>query len=322
MSSSKRIVWIDDNPVRASTANDLGAKFINVRGADVASKVKELLDGNPPYLVLIDHVLDKAASTIHPVFQKGSTIAEAIKEKWPACPVVGITAGDNLPAINLRTKQAYDSFFPFHHFGSYLERIKGIGRGFALVAKADSDPNQLVHFLKPPRDEDERLHAALTDDLKQPSQDESVASRFYCWVEHILDRPGFLYDCLWTATFLGLNESGFDKIAHLFEKAMYAGVFVRPDEHRWWVSRLSELLYKQCQPQPGELSRNVGRRLPGIKNQDFSICYFCKEDFPETVGFLDEDIDERRALHLKCTVLHPRYKRELYFEDIRMMREK
>src|ERR1700675_4845 len=106
MSKAKKIVWIDDNPDRSRTAEELGAEFINVKNADLASKVEALLNGPERPMVILDHILDKTSST-NPLFQR-STIAEAIKEKWPACPVIGVTNADNVDEIDLRTKQTYD----------------------------------------------------------------------------------------------------------------------------------------------------------------------------------------------------------------------
>ena len=315
-----KIIWIDDNPSRESTARDLGARFINVKGKDLAPEIKNLLDGRAPQLVIIDHVLDKASDTTHPVFLRGSTIAEALKEKWPSCPVIGVTNAENLTEIDLRTKGTYDALFPFHNFGKYFDRIISIAHGFALVAKTGSSIQSLVQLLKPPTDEVERLLDAFTDDLKTPGQDASVASRMYRWVDRLMDRPGFLLDELWSSTLLGLNEAGFAVVDGSFEKAKYGGIFARANEPHWWSGRLSELLYKQCRPEAGELSWQAGRRLPGIKRKHFSMCYYCKEDLPETVAFLDEASKEQRAMHLRCTMLHPLHKRELYFEDIRMMR--
>jgi hypothetical protein len=322
MSKSKRIVWIDDNPDRASTARDLGAEFLNVRGKDPAPEVKKLLGGSPPDLVTIDHILDNAATGIHPVFSRGSTIAEAIKEKWPECPVIGVTAVANIATINVRTKRVYDDLFPFHHFSKYFDRINGIATGFASAAKAQTDLDKLIKLLRPPKDECDRLRAALTTDLKK-EPDASVPSRMYRWVARLMDRPGFLFDDLWSATFLGLNVSGFEKVGAKFEDAQYTGIFERPDEPRWWSSQLSELLYQHVQPNPGELSWHVGRRWSGIKDH-FSSCHCCKKEAlpPETVAFLDESPKAlQRAMHLEHTVLHPLYQRQLYFEDIRMMRE-
>jgi hypothetical protein len=321
MSSRNKIIWIDDYPNRAVTAKDLGAEFINVNGKDLGPVVKKLLNDPAPQLIIIDHVLDKVASATNPVFAKGSTIAEAIKEKWPSCPVIGITAAD-VTGIDRRTKGVYDALFSSHQFSKYFDRIRGIANGFKLIATKHSDVAKLIRLLKPPREELQRLRAAFTDDPKGAPSGREHSSRMYRWVERLMDRPGFLFDQLWSAALLGLNETGFDTVAPLFEGAKYDGVFTRPDEPRWWSSRLSELLYKRCPPNPGELSWHVGRRLPGIDKRHFSSCYYCNEEFPETVAFFDEASPEhqRAAMHLRCTNLHSLYRRELYFEDIRVMR--
>jgi len=320
MSISKKIIWIDDNPGRKRTADDLDAKFVNVQNKDLAEIVVELLSGPPPPLVILDHVLDRSTPK-NPVLQKGSTIAEAFKEEWPSCPVVCVTSGDNVEDIDLRTKRTYDVFFSFQDFRKYIDRIDAIRKGFALVARTKGmTARKLVQFLKPPKDEIDRLVAALPDDLKESFRDPSVASRLYRWIEGLMDRPGFLYDRLWAATFLGLNESAFEKVADRFEKGQYIGVFARDDDPRWWSSRLSEILYKQCKPKTGEMSWHVGRRLRGIKKEHHSRCYACGKEFPDTVAYLDKVSNQQRAMHLECTLLHPRFQRELYFEDIRMMR--
>ncbi len=319
MSSTRNIIWIDDNPFRQSTAKDLGSRFVNVKGKALAPELEELLNGTPPRLVIIDHVLDKATDS-HPLFLKGSTIAEAIKEKWPSCPVIGVTNSDKLKGIDLRTRDAYDALLLFQDFSQYFDRIRGIARGFALAARTGRDVQKLIKLLKPPSQDNKRLFEALSDDLKRKPQDPSVASRIFRWVEHLMDRPGFLLDALWSATLLGLNEAGFAKVAPLFEKEKYKGVFVRLDDDRWWSSALLDRLYKRCKPEPGKLSWHMGRQLPGIKKEYFSSCYYCGKEFPETVAFLDEASNEQRAMHLKCTEVHPRHTRELYFEDFRIMR--
>ncbi len=322
MTTSGAIVWIDDNPGRARTADDLGAKFVNVQNKDLAPKVEELLTGPAPALVILDHVLDKT-TTKNPVFQKGSTIAEAIKEKWPWCPVVGVTNVDNVQDIDLRTRETYDALFPFHDFRKHIDAIDAIRKGFALVTRTKTKTaRKLVQLLKPPEDDVDRLVAALPEDLKESSKDTSVASRLYRWVNHMVERPGFLFDHLWSATLLGLTEMGFDRVASRFKKARYNGVFSHNEAPRWWSSYLTQLLYKVCKPVAEEMPWQTGRQLPSVHEQHFSRCYVCRDEYPETVAYLDVKSDERRAMHLKCTVLHPHYKRELYFKDIRMMQGK
>jgi len=319
MTTSRAIVWIDDNPGRARTADDLGAEFVNVQNKDLAPKVEKLLNGPAPALVILDHVFDKT-TTKNPVFQKGSTIAEAIKQKWPSCPVVGVTNVDNVQDIDLRTRDTYDALFPFHDFHKYIDGIDAIRKGFALVTRTKAKTaRKLVQLLKPPEDDVDRLIAALPEDLKESFKDASVASRLYRWVNHMVERPGFLFDHLWAATLLGLTEIGFERVVSHFKKAKYNGVFSNDQDRRWWSSRLSKLLYKQCKPKAEEMPWHVGRRLRGVKKEHYSHCYACGKQFPDTVAYLDKLSDQQRPMHLECTVLHPRFQRELYFEDIRMM---
>ena len=320
MTTSRKIFWIDDDARRKRTADDIGADFINVHQKDIGQTVDDLLRRVQPSLIILDHILDKTAGT-NPFFQRGSTIAEAVKEKWPTCPVVGVTNAD-FKSIDLRTQRAYDELFPFSHFREYIEKILSIRRGFASIARTKArSPKHLLALLKPPSDEIERLIAALPEDLKNSFKDLSIASTLYAWVRKLIDRPGFLYDKLWAATFIGLNEEGLNKVAHHFDRAMYRGLFAVEADPRWWSSSLATILYKRSSPERGELSWHLGRRLPGIREEDYSRCYRCKGEYPETVAYLDAASDVQRPMHLECTVLHPRYKRELYFEDIRMMLE-
>jgi hypothetical protein len=323
MSRLSKIAWIDDNPDRSRTASELGAEFINVKNADLAAKVEELLNGPQRALVILDHILDKTSSK-NPIFHRGSTIAEAIKEKWPSCPVIGVTNANKVGEIDLRTKQVYDDLLSFSDFRTYFDRIAPIAKDFKRIGDASfKKPADLVALLKPPSEDEERLLTALPDDLKATLRDASVGSRMYQWVTQLMSRAGFLYDELWTATFLGLNEQGFSKVGEIFDGAVYRGVFARENDIRWWASELAELLFKAAEPQTGEMSWDVGRRLPGITPKHYSECYSCEDETPpEVVAYLDSSSDERYPMHLKCTVLHPRYSRELYFEDVRMMRGK
>lgn len=175
--------------------------------------------------------------------------------------------------------------------------------------------------MKPLKDERSRLKATLPNDLKVSSLDAGAPSTFYRWVKHLFERPGFLYDELWASTFLGLNEIGFEKIKGTFDNARYKGIFNNDDEIRWWSNRLTELLFDAVAPESGEMSWDIGRKLEGISREDFSRCYNCRKTTPapETVAFLDRESQDKRPMHLGCTILHPSFKRELYFEDVRMM---
>lgn len=317
----KAIIWIDDNPLRRRTANDLGATFYDVKNQNLVEIVDTLLDKPAPGLVIIDHILDKTATT-NRLLQRGSTIAEAFKERWPHAPVVGITNIGQISQVDQRTRHTYDLFVPFDRFSNYLEQIESLRSGFGEIEKKPpSDSNEIFGLLKAPKDEFHRLSAVLPEYLYDAELDASVSSRLNKWVGHLTERPGFLYDELWSATFLGLNLAGFRRVLESFGKAKYKGIFAVGDTPRWWSSRLKQILFNLEPPKAGEYSWNVGRRLPGILDRrHFSKCYVCDDDFPETVANVDSQSEERYAMHLKHTILHPDFRRELYFEDIRILK--
>lgn len=322
MSNTNKIIWIDDNPDRAKTSVDIGAEFIDVNRK--AGNIEEILQiffaEGEPSLVILDHFLNDASST-NQLFQRGSTIAEAIKEQWPNCPVVGITNYD-VAGINERTRHAYDELFAFEKFGDHVEFLKALGGDFDCVETAtEDDPKSIVKLVKPPKEEIPRLVDSMPTPLKGDQIGQGYSSLYYEWVRKIKDKPGFLYDDLWAATFIGLNVDGFAKVKGLFEGAMYDGIFSDGVAERWWQFSLREILYDKVRPNSGEYSWQVGRRLTNDE-ADYSVCHNCDGAFPETVAYLDATSAERQPMHLNCTALHPRFNRELFFEDIRIMAEK
>lgn len=318
MSYLDQIVWIDDNGDRRVIAESVGAIFVHLGldTPDIDAKLEEFLTGQKPKLVILDHFLDPPESQI---YKRGSTIAEAVKDKWPACPVIGITAAD-LSGINERTRGAYDEFFDYTRFKDHLGQIEVIAHGFQTVAgNAPLDQNKVLSLLNAPKGDGERLIGAMPDLLRKMEEDSSRPSVVYEWIQHLYQRPGFLYDTLWTATFVGLTIEGFAKVEERFREGLYSGVFGRAEDKRWWSNELSRLLYSFVSGSSDGSTWNAIRSYEGLDEGDFSKCRKCGKDFPETVGFEDSESDNRYAMHLECTVLHPAYKRELFFEDIRMM---
>jgi hypothetical protein len=316
-----RFFWIDDDPGRKRFADDLGATFVDARSANFAEELNSVLSGRAPHLVVLDHFL-RNVKVEDRMYTRGSTIAEAVKEKWPSCPVVGITANTNDSKITRRTRLNYDELFHSYRFLEHRNKIKAIADGFANVSRKEQlDAQTLINLLRGLKKDEPRLVAALPSELKSSTIDEGSISTFYGWVRHLIERPGFLFNPLSSATFLGLNEKGFRKIEEQFEKARYKGIFHNDDEPRWWANRLAEILFEKAAPGPADMSWDVGRKLDGISGDDYSRCYRCRKMTPppETVAFLDRESDEQRAMHIECTVLHPNFKRELYFEDVRMM---
>ena len=157
MSRNKHMIWIDDNPDRRRTASNLAevssvlVDFIDVKNKILGEKLSKMLEGRQPSAVIVDHVLDKTIAE-NRVFATGSTVAEAIREKWPSCPVVGVTAAEHRDSIDIRTKKTYDELFFFTDFQFAIPQLPVIADDFAQIASSTArQPMSLVRLLKPPK---------------------------------------------------------------------------------------------------------------------------------------------------------------------------
>src|SRR3990170_4438351 len=105
-------IWIDDQPDREKIADalqdqiGLSKKFINVKGKDLRVELNSVIKQPKPDLVIIDHVLDKTSRDS--LIKFGSTVAELMRDTWPTCPIVGISAAKKKLHISVRQERIYD----------------------------------------------------------------------------------------------------------------------------------------------------------------------------------------------------------------------
>ncbi len=328
MKKKMRIIWLDDNPSRVrSTKNmeetiSVEVKFIDLKGAILNDKLIELLESPKPDLIIVDHVLDKIDMSADGLIRSGSTVAEIVREKWLNCPIIGVTAATPVDDVDLQKKSLYEALYPFEELSVHYNSILSIAKSFQVLTKRNlKNLSDLLKLLKCPKDDKIRLEAVIPDDLRSDYGNQSLPISISRWVRYILmGRPGFLYDSIWSATLLGIKEKSFEKVKHLFKEARYNGIFADESNERWWQTGIREILYKKDSIEGFQNTRNLGRQLPKITKKDYSVCYACKGDQPEIVGYTDEKGDTRVQLHLRCSDTHPNFERSLYFEEIRMMK--
>jgi CheY-like chemotaxis protein len=325
-----RFIWIDDDngreeaSVNMSKALDVKIYFENVHGKEIDEELSRILDaynGNPPDLVIMDHVLSQLASGI---VRKGSTAATRIKEKWSECPVISVTAAINNHSEEIDTRQedAYENMFPSDHISDYYQTIKSISDGFkSLKENRPQTPDDLPKVLNCPEIDRARLMKILPNKIKirKNFNDRSLLIEVYKWLNSIFfKRPGFLYDELWAATYLGLSLEGFKIVTKEFEKAKYNGPFQDPSQPRWWKSSLKEILVEKFEELG--LPWVIGRKLVRDKEL-YSKDHVKEEEFPETVAAEDDSIPPIwYPMKLKYTEPHPSFENLLFFEELRIMK--
>ena len=319
MSNKLKFIWIDDED-RDQAFKNLKAQlkvegsFINVtkEGLDYLTEINKV----KPDLILIDHNLTETSGNI----KKGSTMAAQIRERHPKLAIACITGQDN--PIDTQQKLSYEAIFKLDQIESYYQSMKSIAQSFRkLNSNKPANVNQLLNLIKSPEEDKIRISSILPKEIKENFSDRALFQNISHWIRNVLvARPGFLYDRLWTATFLGLTETGFEKVEGIFKEAKYKGLFADKTKERWWKSKLLEVLSRKVKTTG--LPWEKGRSLPGINAHNYSKDYYSdyKEDMPEVVAYASENSDERYAMKLKYTVPHPKFDKLLYFEEIKMMK--
>lgn len=318
-------LWIDDESERITASKNLERSlnikviFEDVRGKNLAEILQRILSGERPDLVLIDHRLNKVSEG--GIIQTGSTTAEIIREKWGDCPIICVTAV-RLEDIELHKKSIYEELIQYSELSENYPLLIAFAKSFKLLGrKRPKNINGVMKLIKAPRADKARLAAIFPEELKKNYEDKSLLITISKWIRHtFIVKPGFLYDRLWAATLLGIKEHSFEKVQDDFENAKYKGIFADEGNQRWWQSRLREILYAKFPTDEGKTTWMLGRKLSGIMKRDYSACYVCNEEFPETVGFTDETAHTAKQMHLRCSVPHPGFEKALFFEEIRMMK--
>lgn len=318
-----RIIWIDDSAEREPAADTLrevlreNVEFRCVARKSIDDELANLMKEEPPTLIIMDHSL---TDTVSNTFRTGSTAAAYIHEKWSQTPIISVT-GVDLADFDGRKKEAYEAIFSFEKISNHYEEIQSIISGFhSLNQQLHLSLETIVNTLNASDQEKERIISILPNTFKDHSSNDPSITDFYRWFRSIFySRPGFLYDKLWTATFLGLSEKGFEKVMHKFDRAKYNGIFANPKDPRWWKEKLLEEIAKLTESVG--IPWYMGRKIPGVESEeDFSECFKSGEDYPETVAATDDTSTAIwMPMKLKYTNPHPNYERMLLFEDLRIM---
>jgi hypothetical protein len=321
MTTKLKFVWIDDENREQAFKNmksqlGIGGKFINVtkQNVDYLTDVDTL----KPDLILVDHNLTNSREKM----KKGSTIASFIRENHPEVAIACVTGQLSTQPIDNLEQLSYEAVFNVDELEKHYESMLSIAKSYRkLNSNKPTNTGELIALLKAPQDDKIKLEYIIPREIKENFKDRSLFQNMSHWIRNtLIARPGFLYDRLWTATYLGLTEKGFEKVEGIFKEAIYKGLFADKTKERWWKNRLIEILSKKVKTTG--LPWQKGRSLPGINAHNYSKDYYSnnKEDLPEIVAYVDEMSNDQYPMKLKYTVPHPKFDKLLYFEEIRMMK--
>lgn len=260
---------------------------------------------------------------------QGSTIDSIIREKYPDTLIYGLSQdytkikGDEESFL---IGSVFDRFFDFKeikdsgHIILYHDAID-----FQKILKVkQKNLSEIFKLLCVPDEYGERLKLALPASLKNGigTLPEGTCQAFSRWVQKVLLKtPGFLYNELYTATYLGLSLTSFKKIEQNYDlpKAQYSGVFSKSNESLWWVSSLNQRIlsdpvaktFKTLNPW------EISPKIFGCIEADQTKCIICDKLFPERIGINISDPDELAPVHIRCSKPYPGKEVILYFDEYR-----
>ncbi len=332
MSDGFNFLWIDDEASRRTTAEILKKNTCTEVHFHDASKDKEDLEKqidklmlkHMPDLVIVDHRLDNATGELwNKLKATGATAAEIIKNLDPNMPVVCVTKVDPHKEITFAQEASYDAILNAAHLTQKNQILIALAQGFRQIKKSPPrNEEEVLQYLGCPDGDLVRLRQVLPNDVKTGFGQKGYASVLWRWVSGTLfERPGFLYDSLWTATLVGAKESSFLKVKDKLESAQYTGIFANDVHVRWWVSKVLEILYKSELATETDNPSLLGRAYLNVPPQGHSRCAISDSDLPDTVAFTDATNQRRVQVCLRYTEAHPDFPKLLSFEDIRIIKE-
>jgi len=253
--------------------SDLMVYYIDDQSTDHARRYKERLDraegfeckllpppemaqldelaAATPDLFLVDYELNLVQEDGTKSPYQGSTLAAAIRERLPDCPIVLITRETILAHLDHQRRrqlvghtQAYDEMILKESLDDALEdtrqQLISIAEGFKQLSQTESKTwASLVSALNATESE----AADLREASPPLERAEWIITGAAHWIRKIvLEFPGILYDSLNAATRLGISEESFlrREVQEVLASAKYTGVF-EISHNRWWKGRLFKI---------------------------------------------------------------------------------
>ena len=335
------ILWFDDDDERSTSAKSLEeylgrhgetkkvvVDFKELKQKDVMDVLRqEFLNhkDRAPDLIILDQIFSDVVGDI----QKGSSIVEIVRENWQDRPIVGVTGADKYDGIDIHRKRLFDElFFIDEPTNDIYEEIWALLKGYNLLSHTEisglDDIPKIIELLNCPDEDKDLIKSLLPREILTGNMHTlNIAN----WVRNeLIHYPGVLLDRKWVTNIIGLNETGFSKVEDLFLPSLYSGIFDNELRKRWWKNKVVEIAFLKSHDSSSHLSWHAGHSLPNISESDHSVCVECLKKFPESMGFVDEELNrgldkfsDCKPMHVKCSTHDERFSDRPYFEEIRCL---
>ena len=300
-------------------------EFVDLQEKDVFAEINRVKDRlRPPALVLVDHILNRTSGDSRKVSQKGSTVASLVREEWPRCPILAITAAFDECKRDILS-EIYEEVFRFEELSNLEKLIPQIIAGYRQMDQEALNVERLLALLDAPTDERAPVLCTLPACIKDPCDPVHCMHHVYRWFRtSFYANPGFLYDERWASVMIGVDKAYFSCYVSALAPAAYRGIFGDPNAPRWWRSRLLHSVLPVSRERFTISVQEAAARALNVPREHFSRCYKCHDHWPEIMACVDElslSPAEQQPMHLRCTRPHAHAPAMPFYEDLRVMLE-
>ena len=331
--SSKLIIYVfdDDYTNRINTYSAIATACegeiipFSLENEDPIEVINNGKSKEAPDIIIVDHFLYNLGKN-KDLFPKGENLVPIIKNKWPKCPVICLTAAvddckESMYNNVFEDIFSYDTPLDLAHYlpllvdgYSKLENIKDIASLLKLFDLPDENKNTFLQIIPD----------SIRNDLEiKKKLSEKNIHELYRWFHNIFfGQPGLLYNAKWTAMTLGIKEEAFEKYKEKTIEACYDGIWSNPNDIRWWNSKLLGIIFNTDAPIDAS-TQFMGNEFLEVCKGDISVCDFCEKDHPDTVALPDLAFGSNECfVHIQCSAISKEHTPRPFYEPIRIMRAK
>jgi len=233
--------WKDFFEKEASANGQFEIQVMNSKNFDY-EQIKRL----NPDLILLDYDLSKSLND-KSLNIRGTALSTQLREWFQDLPIILFTKKSIFNMGQYSNIKSVLSNIDDHIYKDDVRNnnkecfdfIMNLAEGYSRLRDSDDHSwKTLLELIKAPENE-QRIK------LSNPPIEVSAWPVFEIveWIRNVLLKyPGILYDSMYSATFLGIDEKEFlsDPVQDFFLEAKYRGIF-EPRNGRWWKSVLLEL---------------------------------------------------------------------------------
>lgn len=330
------VLWIDDNKerreeTRGGVGDDDQITVLPLGPREVASELLTGPDGEPtipsePHLALVDwylHTDDYEGD--------GPSIEGILRDNFSTTPVYAFSGQYGSSAFKREQKRGEHRFALITSPDRLddVDLIQDIEDYQRIRDKEGECLDGIIELLEAPPDLKEKIQSTLPQEFAEglPSEDEGDSDsslRFARWVRHeLLEKPGLLWDDVWSATKIGIDKERFAEYESSLSDAKYTGIFSHRND-LWWRMLVRDELFDRAAEQDRTVDRlwKDGPDLLDVAEEHRATCEIdpCNKSHPpQTVAAGSPSEKPNFQVHYNCSNIEQ--SRGATYEDLRVLVE-